>query len=175
LGLLNKVLKAFKKERYSEYYLRALLPATRRPMHHIVYLSQAKEQLTPTMLVTLLLQARTLNERQHVTGALVYGNGQFMQLIEGEEAIIKTVYERIARDPRHQHVFKLADKPIAARSFAEWSMAFGEAPTDQFQELQGLSGYMSQEQLAHQIETSSAADGVLLDKMKRIVNAFKHH
>jgi hypothetical protein len=144
-------------------------------MHHIVYMSQAKEHLTPTTLVALLMQARMLNERQHVTGALVYGNGQFMQIIEGEEAVVKDLYGRIAKDPRHQNVFKLADKPIAARSFAEWSMAFGEALTDQFQELKGLGGYMSQEQLAHQIETSSAADGVLLDKMKRIVNAFKQH
>jgi hypothetical protein len=144
-------------------------------MHHIVYMSQAKEHLTPTTLVALLMQARLLNERQQVTGALVYGNGQFMQIIEGEETVIKDLYERIARDPRHQNVFKLADKPIAGRRFAEWSMAFGEAATNEFQELQGLVGYMSQEQLANQIETSSAADGVLLDKMKRIVNAFKQH
>ncbi|MGI4820213.1 MAG: BLUF domain-containing protein [Janthinobacterium lividum] len=142
-------------------------------MHHIVYLSQAKEPLTPPALVALLRQARLLNERQHVTGTLVYGNGQFMQLIEGEEAVIKALYERIARDPRHHQVFKLADKPIAGRRFAEWSMAFGEAPAKEFQELQGLVGYMSQAQLRHQVETSSAADGLLLDKMNRIVKAFK--
>jgi hypothetical protein len=142
-------------------------------MHHIVYISQAKEHMMSTAFVALLKQARALNERQQVTGALVYGNGQFMQVIEGEESVIKNLYTRIVRDPRHQHVFKLADKPIAGRSFAEWSMAFGEAPTDEFQELKGLGGYMSQEQLTHQVETSSAADGLLLDKMKRIVNAFK--
>jgi hypothetical protein len=69
-------------------------------MHHIVYMSQATDHLTPITLVTLLMQARTLNERQHVTGALVYGHGQFMQVIEGEEAVVKNLYERIARDPR---------------------------------------------------------------------------
>jgi hypothetical protein len=142
-------------------------------MHHIVYMSHAKEHLTPTTLVALLMQARLLNERQQVTGALVYGNGRFIQIIEGEEAVIKDLYERIARDSRHRNVFKLADKPIADRRFAEWSMAFGEAPTEEFQQLQGLVGYMSQEQLRHQVETSSAADGLLLDKMKQIVNAFK--
>jgi hypothetical protein len=142
-------------------------------MHHIVYLSQATDHLTPTTLVTLLMQARTLNERQHVTGALVYGHGQFMQIIEGEEVVIKNLYKRIARDPRHRNVFTLSDKSIANRRFAEWSMAFGETRPDEFEELQGLVGYMSPEQLKHQIETSSVADGPLLDKMRRIVNAFK--
>jgi hypothetical protein len=142
-------------------------------MHHIVYMSQAKKHLTPTELIVILMQARALNERHQVTGALVYGNGQFMQLIEGEASVIRNLYERIAGDPRHQHVFKLADQPIERRSFAEWSMAFGQPPAEEFQELKGLVGYMSQEQLTHQIETSSAADGLLLDKMKRIVNAFK--
>jgi hypothetical protein len=142
-------------------------------MHHIVYMSQATDHLTPTTLVTLLMQARTLNERQHVTGALVYGHGQFMQIIEGEEAVIKNLYERIARDPRHRNVFTLSDKSIANRRFAEWSMAFGETRPDEFEELQGLVGYMSPEQLKHQVETSSVADGPLLDKMRRIVNAFK--
>jgi hypothetical protein len=142
-------------------------------MHHIVYLSQATDHLTPTTLVTLLMQARTLNERQHVTGALVYGHGQFMQIIEGEEAVVKNLYERIARDPRHRNVFTISDKSIANRRFAEWSMAFGETRPDEFEELQGLVGYMSPAQLKHQVETSSVADGPLLDKMRRIVNAFK--
>jgi hypothetical protein len=142
-------------------------------MHHIVYMSQATDHLTPTTLVTLLMQARTLNERQHVTGALVYGHGQFMQIIEGEEAVIKNLYERIARDPRHRNVLTLSDKSIANRRFAEWSMAFGETRPEEFEELQGLVGYMSPAQLKHQVETSSVADGPLLDKMRRIVNAFK--
>jgi hypothetical protein len=142
-------------------------------MHHIVYMSQATDHLTPITLVTLLMQARTLNERQHVTGALVYGHGQFMQIIEGEEAVIKNLYERIARDPRHRNVLTLSDKSIANRRFAEWSMAFGETRPEEFEELQGLVGYMSPAQLKHQVETSSVADGPLLDKMRRIVNAFK--
>jgi hypothetical protein len=70
-------------------------------------------------------------------------------------------------------VFTLSDKSIANRRFAEWSMAFGETRPDEFEELQGLVGYMSPAQLKHQVETSSVADGPLLDKMNRIVNAFK--
>lgn len=49
-------------------------------MHHIIYLSQATHDFTPMVLVVLLLQARDYNEHASVTGALVYGNGQFMQV-----------------------------------------------------------------------------------------------
>jgi hypothetical protein len=92
-------------------------------MHHIVYISQAKENMTLTTLVVILMQARALNAQQQVTGALVYGDGQFMQIMEGEESVIKDLYARIAQDPRHHNVRKLAEGTTASRSFAQWSGA----------------------------------------------------
>jgi hypothetical protein len=137
-------------------------------MHQIIYMSQAKESTTVSSLVVILMQARSLNERHNITGILVYGQKQFMQLIEGEEAAVTELYERIARDPRHQNVFKLADKAIEERTFAQWSMAFEEVSAAQFRD---LTGYVSPEELAEQLATSSEADKVLLDKMKELVGA----
>jgi hypothetical protein len=131
-------------------------------------MSQAKESTTLASLAVILAQARSLNEQNHITGVLVYGQQQFMQLIEGEEAVIAELYERIARDPRHQNVFKLADKAIAARSFSQWSMAFEQLSAANFME---LTGYVSPEQLADQLATSSSADSILLNKMKELVGA----
>lgn len=70
-------------------------------MHHIIYMSRATSHPSPMELVILLLQARDANERVAVTGALVYGNGQFMQVMEGEEAVVTALYERVTHDPRH--------------------------------------------------------------------------
>lgn len=138
-------------------------------MYHIIYSSQATEAMTLTTLVVLLMQARALNERQHITGALVYGDGQFMQVMEGEEAVIKTLYERIVQDPRHHNVRKLAEGPIAMRSFTQWSMAFGEVPAAEFQVLQRVAEYQTPEQLADQLGAGRALDERLLDKMKELV------
>jgi hypothetical protein len=138
-------------------------------MHHIIYISQAKEAMTLTTLVVLLMQARSLNEQQQVTGALVYGDGQFMQLMEGEESVIKDLYERVAKDPRHHDVRKLAEGAIASRSFAQWSMAFGEVPAQEFQVLRSIAAYQTPEQMASQLDDSSAAGGLLLEKMKELV------
>ena len=52
-------------------------------MHHIIYLSRATRRPTDDELAILLTQARAANAQQNVTGALVYGDGQFMQIIEG--------------------------------------------------------------------------------------------
>lgn len=136
-------------------------------MHHIIYMSQAPETLSMAALVVILMQARANNERAHITGALVYGEGQFMQVIEGQEAAVTALYERIARDPRHQSVFKLADKAVTGRRFSEWSMAFSEVDQDQFKD---LAGYVSPAQLAEQLSADNAADSLLLTKMLDLVN-----
>jgi len=139
-------------------------------MYHIIYSSQAKEAMTLTTLVVLLMQARALNERQFITGALVYGDGQFMQVMEGEEAVVKDLYERVAKDPRHHDVRTLAEGPIATRSFAQWSMAFGEVPAAEFQVLQRVAAYQTPAQLVSQLATSKAAEASLLAKMKELVS-----
>ncbi|MVN77756.1 hypothetical protein GO988_15590 [Hymenobacter sp. HMF4947] len=139
-------------------------------MYHIIYSSQAKKAMTLTTLVVLLMQARALNERQHVTGALVYGAGQFMQVMEGEEAVIKDLYERIVQDPRHHDVRKLAEGPIATRSFAQWAMAFGEVPADKFEVLCRVAEYQTPAQMADHLAVGRAVDERLLAKMKELVH-----
>jgi hypothetical protein len=106
-------------------------------MHHLIYLSQATRPLSATALTCLLEQARQANAQQHLTGALVYGNKRFIQLLEGEQAVLEQVYARISQDPRHQHLCKVAAYPIAARRFAEWPLAFQSLSPAQFAHLAG--------------------------------------
>lgn len=137
-------------------------------MYHIIYLSRAVRELTPVELVSLLLEARSHNEQTGITGALAYGDMQFMQVIEGEEAAVTDLYARIARDPRHQSVFKLADKAIAERSFESWSMAFRETTLGEFADLMGYASPAEWKQLAF---GSDSADALLLERMRELVVA----
>jgi hypothetical protein len=106
-------------------------------MHHLIYLSQATRPLSAKALTSLLDHARQVNVWQHLTGALVYSNKRFIQLLEGEQAALEAAYARISRDPRHQHLCKVAHQPIAARSFAEWPLAFQTLSPAQFAQLAG--------------------------------------
>jgi hypothetical protein len=104
-------------------------------MHHLIYLSQATRPLSAKALTCLLEQARPANARQHLTGALVYSNKRFIQLLEGEQAVLEAAYARISRDPRHQHLCQVAHYPVAARWFAEWPLAFQTLSPAQFAHL----------------------------------------
>lgn len=75
--------------------------------------------------------------RQQLTGALVYSNKRFIQLLEGEQAVLEAAYARICWDPRHQHLCQVAHYPIAARYFPDWPLAFQSLSPTQFAHLVG--------------------------------------
>jgi hypothetical protein len=135
-------------------------------MHHIIYLSRVSQKLSSEELVTLLVKARRRNTLAGITGAMVYGAGQFMQVLEGEAAAVTALYERIVADPRHQAILKLVDKPVAERTFMEWSMAFRELSPEQAAELDGYTSPAYWEQTSF---ASDAPDAVFLNRMRDVV------
>lgn len=76
--------------------------------------------------MTLLEKSRGRNEARGITGALFYRDGNFLQVIEGEESQVAALYDEIQKDPRHHKVSTFFREPIAQRDFADWSMAFYE-------------------------------------------------
>jgi len=101
-------------------------------------MSRAVHPLTDQELEDLLTQSRRDNARHGITGILFYSHGNIAQLFEGEDGIADALYERIAVDGRHSHVTKHVDKPITARSFTAWSMAFHPLEPASFAALQGF-------------------------------------
>lgn len=72
----------------------------------------------------ILASARRNNARVGVTGALLFSDGCFAQVLEGAREDIEAVFENIECDPRHSEVTILHLHPIPERSFGQWSMAF---------------------------------------------------
>ena len=89
----------------------------------IVYVSKAARPLTRDDLVHVLEGARRRNLDEGITGVLLYADGYFMQYLEGPEAGLHKVYGLIKTHPLHYGLIDLVREPIAAREFAEWSMA----------------------------------------------------
>lgn len=107
-------------------------------MKHILYMSQAVRPLSDQDLQVLLTQCRRDNTLHGITGILFYSHGKIAQLFEAEDEMADKLFERIAVDGRHSHVIKHIDKPIRARSFAEWSMAFHPLEKSGFNALEGF-------------------------------------
>lgn len=96
------------------------------PLHELVYVSLANHEFSDQELCKLLEDSRARNRGRGITGLLIYRAREFMQLIEGEEADVMALYERIERDPRHGQLHRIWDGSISTRSCGSWAMAFAQ-------------------------------------------------
>lgn len=95
------------------------------PVFQLIYRSRAQAYFSDDDLISLLRQCRTRNIEKNVTGLLLYGYGNFVQLLEGDETVVLDLYDnRIATDPRHQNLSVLHRATSTERLFKNWSMAF---------------------------------------------------
>jgi hypothetical protein len=91
---------------------------------HLIYVSSACARLGADELKRILVSSDRHNTHQHVTGMLLYLNGSFMQVLEGEEVAVDETYARILLDPRHTGIILIERATIDTRSFGRWSMGF---------------------------------------------------
>lgn len=114
------------------------------------YLSEAVSDMSFLGLMRLLESARTFNQKNGITGILLYDNQQFGQIIEGERANVMKVWKRIQEDKRHHRVELLEISEISERSFPEWLLRFygGETLTRDYPALAEMVGGMDKHSLA---------------------------
>jgi hypothetical protein len=93
-------------------------------LHRLSYQSNALLPITGEAMQELLAKARDFNAAHGISGMLLYRDGQFVQVLEGEEAVLRTLYGKIQKDPRHTDVVTLTDEPLDQRKFGAWSMAY---------------------------------------------------
>lgn len=62
------------------------------------------------------------NERDGITGALVFDTLWFVQILEGERDAVSATLRRILRDERHDAVTVMDCRPLEARQFGNWWM-----------------------------------------------------
>ena len=92
-------------------------------MKRIIYISTVNRQLTEEEIESIGQISARNNRSVGITGVLISVHDYFFQVLEGEEAEIAKVVERIRRDPRHKdmHILK-AESEITERQFPKWSM-----------------------------------------------------
>jgi hypothetical protein len=108
---------------------------------HLIYASCATRELGPNGLTDILRISRELNKPLGLTGMLLYSDGCFFQVLEGEAAAVDTLYEKLDRDKRHQQLTLIIREPIARRSFADWSMGFSSATPEELAKIDGLNDF----------------------------------
>ena len=77
----------------------------------------------------ILMDARRLNERDGITGALICRGDIYIQLLEGPEAQVRNTVERIGRDDRHVEMTLHVTQGVPERMFGNWAMLHDPAAT----------------------------------------------
>lgn len=94
----------------------------------VVYLSSNSLELNPDEMIDavndILSVSQQNNQAAGITGALIFNNGFFGQILEGPKTAVEETFERIQNDDRHHDVSLLDAKPIDTHSFESWSMGF---------------------------------------------------
>ena len=91
-------------------------------MFELLYTSVSPEGLSENTLLEIQLEAQKHNESIGVTGMLVYYDREIMQILEGDQETVETLYESICHDKRHTLVEVFYCGEIKQRAFHDWSM-----------------------------------------------------
>lgn len=132
-------------------------------MIQATYISSAAQPMTTEQLLALLQQCLANNAGDGVTGILLYGNGTFLQALEGEADVVDRLYEKIQRDPRHTNVTLLTRRTIERRQYAEWSMGFKRVSDHELQQIEGLRDFSARDFNAGYLTQHAAVVEGLMD------------
>lgn len=112
-------------------------------MIRLVYVSKATKEMSSDMLMELLKQSRENNTLLGLSGMLLYGGGNFFQILEGEKEAVESMYEKILQDERHEESVLVDRSEIKERTFAEWTMGFEVLKEEDISHLQGYTEFLS--------------------------------
>ncbi|MEO7414184.1 MAG: BLUF domain-containing protein [Opitutaceae bacterium] len=116
-------------------------------LFHLVYASSATVPFPEADLRALLEVSRRKNSLVGVSGMLLYRDGNFMQVLEGEEPVVRGVHLRIARDPRHSGLLTLLQGAVAERSFPNWTMGFRNLESAELKNTPGYDEFLNDDWL----------------------------
>ena len=83
----------------------------------ICYVSNASKNLNLQKIKILLDLWEKKNNSLEIKGILLYSEGNFFQILEGERDIVLPLFHKIQKDSRHYGLIQIIGKDIAQGSF----------------------------------------------------------
>lgn len=93
-------------------------------MHQLTYRSKAKPAITQREIQDIWERAQRNNLDMKISGCLIFHNDIFIQIIEGEEKDVLSLFSRIESDIRHSAIQMLWEGSCTERVFHDWYMAY---------------------------------------------------
>ncbi len=131
---------------------------------HLIYCSAAINPMKTEELNSLLRKARKHNSKNNITGILLYIEGSFLQVLEGDAFIVDELFADITNDKRHESITLIIREPVAERSFGEWTMGYADVSAEQLDQIIGISDFFSKKETFLNISPGRA---------RKIISAFR--
>ncbi|MDT0641651.1 BLUF domain-containing protein [Zunongwangia sp. F363] len=106
----------------------------------VCYVSTANPSIKRWEIEELLLHSRKENNATGITGLLLYSDGNFLQVMEGEKEQIQKLYRKIKEDKRHHNLIRIFGREINKESFDGYDVDFVSEETKYKEEI--LQGYL---------------------------------
>ena len=130
-------------------------------LYTLCYVSSSHDNLSAKDLEHLFRVNKRNNTDLDVSGILIYNNGNFLQILEGDENKVKSLFKKIQGDSRHNNLITLINDNIEERIFHDYDSGFihFEDPVKR-KELHNYIGWLKEAEVKN------------VDKVVRIVENF---
>ncbi len=122
----------------------------------VIYASRSTEHFHEHEIPELLKQARLANAKHEITGMLLYIDGSFLQVLEGQPDMAEAVFGTILRDKRHTQVTLIAKDAIPERAYEGWTMNHKTLDPVEAGELIGEADYFRSGAWVTQLDSNRA-------------------
>jgi hypothetical protein len=137
--------------------------------YQIIYSSQANAPMSMSELEEILVDARAGNEKRNITGALIYVDGVFLQVLEGDKDVLRRLMHSIAADTRHSSVTVFHEAEVEQRLFSSWRMAYVSAQPEQMAAWAGLEGAASIETILQGMQREPQRTSRVIESILKVL------
>lgn len=95
-------------------------------VYQLTYRSKAIPDITSKEIQEIIKIAKAFNSTNDISGCLLFDNGYFVQILEGDEEKVTQLYLTIKKDRRHNHLEVLSKGWSSKRVFDNWGMGYLE-------------------------------------------------
>jgi hypothetical protein len=133
----------------------------------LMYSSEAADSLDESGIEEILHDSRIDNAQREVTGALMFVDRVFVQVLVGSREAIEALKVKIERDPRHHSLTVIYEGTADARVFDTWQMAFLSPDPADVSRWAGLPGVGAMEEIVAALDKNPNQVPEVLDRIVR--------
>lgn len=111
-------------------------------MFQLLYVSTATKPFNTFELISMLNEGRRRNATLNINGMMLYKNGGFVHLLEGQKTAVKTLHREISNDKCHTDLVTIFERECPKGVFNDWSMGFDSQTNTLCHTLPGFTTFL---------------------------------